>query len=88
MYLANAAIWSAVFRRAGYRHFIALGFVMLVPVVNFGWVLWFRCRGWPIEREVHMLRMALNKGSDADNQSLVSLWSGDQDLLRINWRVR
>jgi hypothetical protein len=43
----QAAIFSAIFRKAGYSPW--LGLLMLIPMVNLGTLLWFAGAHWPLE---------------------------------------
>lgn len=45
--LIQAAIFSAIFRKAGYSPW--LGLLMAVPIVNFGTLFWFASAHWPLE---------------------------------------
>jgi hypothetical protein len=45
--LVQAAIFSAIFRKAGYSPW--LGLLMAVPLVNFATLLWFASAHWPLE---------------------------------------
>ena len=45
--LIQAAIFGAIFRKAGYSGW--LGLLMAIPVVNFITLLWFSTAHWPLE---------------------------------------
>jgi hypothetical protein len=45
--LIQAAIFGAIFRKAGYSGW--LGLLMAIPLVNFITLLWFATAHWPLE---------------------------------------
>ncbi len=47
-------IFGAIAKKAGYSRW--LGFMMLVPVLNIGVLIWFAFTEWPIETAVMRLR--------------------------------
>jgi len=57
IFLVGAAVaavvivpWWRIFKRTGNSP--ALSLVMLVPLVNFGLLLWFAFSEWPIEKQL------------------------------------
>jgi hypothetical protein len=47
VYVFWAWIFARLARKAGYPRW--LGFAMIVPVLNFGMLIWFAFTEWPIE---------------------------------------
>jgi len=45
-----ASLWAAIFKKAGYS--LAMGLLMLIPVVNLFTFIYFACAEWPIHRKL------------------------------------
>ena len=43
-------VWGTIFKRAGYS--FAMVLLMLVPIVNFIWLLIFAFSKWPVQKEL------------------------------------
>ena len=46
----SVVIHGAIFKKAGYSFWC--GLLMLIPIVNLIWLIWFALTEWPIEQEL------------------------------------
>lgn len=61
--LAFGFIWGRIFARAG--HHPAMGFLMLIPLVNVAMFLSLAFGRWPIEKELRKVRRTLHDSAES-----------------------
>lgn len=80
--VAFIGLWFALFRKAGYEtgRSVSMAIGMLVPLGNFGLLIYFVSTTWPIQAELASLRAKAGVGSEDDAQALMS------DAIRLESR--
>jgi len=56
--------WWRIAARAGYSPW--LGLLILVPMVNLGWLAYFAFAEWPRDQQAPISNQGSNQGSDQD----------------------
>lgn len=68
--IATALVFGTICRKAGYSAW--WGVLMLVPLVNLIWLIYFASSLWPIHRELAFRRMDQNDIQPQDNKTLIT----------------
>ena len=67
--IAVVLVFGAIFRKAGYSAWC--GLLMLVPLINLIWLIYFAASLWPVHRELAFRRMDLDDSIPEDNKILI-----------------
>lgn len=64
--------FDTIFGKAGYRYSGGMSLLMFVPIANIIMLLIYSIREWPIERQVHDLKIRCGSANEEDAYSLIS----------------